>query len=77
MDEEKIYDVAKVYEDNAKRNDVINKRLTTIAIVAIICFAITVISMWGFYFITPYQYPTAEQQIEGENISQSIGGEIE
>jgi hypothetical protein len=77
MDEQKIYDVAKIYEDNARRADNINKRLTTIAVVAIICFAITVTSMVMVYFLSDYSYPTAEQQIEGDNMSQSIGGEIE
>jgi hypothetical protein len=75
MDEQKIYDVAKIYEDSARRNDVINKRLTLIAIVAIISFAITVTSMVMVYFLSDYQYPTAEQQIKYGDMSQSIGGD--
>jgi hypothetical protein len=77
MDEQKIYDVAKIYEDSARRNDAINKRLTLIAVTAIICCALVAICMTGFYFFSDYQYPTAEQQIEDGDMSQKIGGETE
>jgi hypothetical protein len=77
MEEQKIFDVAKVYEDNARRNDVINKRLTITVMVALICFTITVTSMVMVYFLSDYQMPTAEQQIEDGKASQKIGGEIE
>ena len=75
MDDRQVLQVAKIYEDNALRNDALNRRLTIIAIVALICFAVTVTSMTAFYFFSDYQYPSAEQQQVDGNMSQKIGGD--